>query len=35
MELNKHYKLGVQVKSLVEVVAQALVLPKEGRTEGE
>ena len=35
MELNKHYKLGVQVKSLVEVVAQALVFPKERRSKGE
>jgi hypothetical protein len=27
MELNRHYKLGVEVKTLGEVVADALVLP--------
>ena len=27
MELNRHYKLGVEVRTLGEVVADALVLP--------
>ena len=27
MELNRHYKLGVEVRTLAEIVADALVLP--------
>ena len=28
MELNKHYKLGIQVKTVCEIAADALVLNK-------
>jgi Fe-S oxidoreductase len=28
MELNKHYKLGVEVKTICEIVADALIIDK-------
>ena len=30
MELNRHYTLGVEVRTLGEIVADALVLPGTG-----
>jgi len=32
LELNKHYALGVEIRTLAEVVAEVLVLPGHGRT---
>ena len=29
MELNKHYKLGIEIKTISEIVADALVIPKK------
>ncbi len=34
MELNKHYKLGVEIKTVCEIVAKALVLDKNTKGSG-
>jgi hypothetical protein len=30
MELNRHYSLGVEVRTIAEVVADAVILPARG-----